>query len=293
MPCWMLRPLAGLAHLLARLPQAPLLAMAALLTALFWWPLARRRRIAATNLALCFPELDAAARRRLLRRNMQATVMGLIEMMRAWYAPASALRGLVEIEGLPALRRTLDEGQGVLLLMSHVTTIELSVRFLSDALGQKLRGIIRRHNSPCVEAELVRARSRRFLPTLEKKDLRGLLRALRAGELVVYGGDQDFSYQSAFVPFFAIPAATLVGTPELVRRAGARMFVLWSRRDADGSYKLRVEPAWPGWAEATPEGAAEIYMRALEAEVRAAPEQYLWMHRRFKTRPPGEPGFYR
>ena len=293
MRCWLLRPLSLLAQGVARLPQGLLLALAWLFTGLAWWPLARRRRIAATNLALCFPGLDAAAQRALLRRSMHATVMGLVELLRAWFAPASALRGLADIEGLPALRAALDEGRGVLLLGSHFTHLELSTRLLRDALGRPLRGVVRRNNSPCVEFELERARRRNFLPTLEKKDLRGLLKALQAGELVAYAADQDFSYQHAFVPFFGVPAATLVGTPDLVARGRARLFVLWSRREADGRYRLRVEPAWPGWSEASPEQAAAIYMRALEAEIRAAPEQYLWAHRRFKTRPPGEPDLYR
>jgi KDO2-lipid IV(A) lauroyltransferase len=292
MRCWSLRPLVWLAQAIARLPQPALLQLAWLLTFLGWWPLARRRRIAATNLALCFPELDARARRRLLRRNVHATVMGVIEMIRSWFGDRDALQRLTTIDGLPALREALDEGRGILLLISHVTTVELSVRLLSDALGRRVRGIIRRNNSPCVEAELERARSRTFLPTLEKKDLRGLMRSLKGGEVVVYAGDQDFSYRSEFVPFFGVPAATLAGTAEIVARGDARMFVLWSRRDGDGRYHLRVEPAWSGWAEAGPAQAAAMYMRALEAQVRAAPEQYLWVHRRFKTRPPGEPSPY-
>jgi KDO2-lipid IV(A) lauroyltransferase len=292
MRCWSLRPLAWLAQGLAKLPQPVLLQLAWLLTWLGWLPLARRRRIAAINLALCFPELDARARQQLLRRNIHSTVMGMLEMIRSWYGGRAALQRLATIEGLPALQAALADGRGVLLLISHVTNVELSVRLLSDALGRRVRGIIRRNNSPCVEAELEHARNRTFLPTLEKKDLRGLMRALQGGDLVVYAGDQDFSYRSEFVPFFGVPAATLVGTAEIAARGRAQTFVLWSRRDAQGRYHLRVEPAWPGWAEATPAQAAAMYMQALEAQVRQAPEQYLWVHRRFKTRPPGEASPY-
>ena len=218
--------------------------------------------------------------------------MGVLEMLRAWYAPARALRGLYEVEELEALRATLAGGQGVLLVISHHTTLELCYRLVSDALGRPLRMMLRSHNSPCVEAQLRRARGLHFLPQLEKKDVASLLAALRAGELVVYSPDQDFSYRHAFVPFFGVPAATLVGTAELVRQGGARLFVLWCRRGDDGRYRLRIEPEWPGWREASPEAAAAMYMRALEAEVRQAPEQYLWVHRRYKTRPPGEPSLY-
>jgi len=292
MRCLALRPLAWLAAALARLPQRVLLALSSLLLVLCWWPLARRRRIAASNLALCFPELGAHERAQLLRENLRATLMGSLELLRAWFAPARVLRGSFEVEGIEALRAALAEGQGVLLLLGHFTSTELSVRLLGEALGLRMRGVVRRNNSPCLEAELEHARQRNFQPTLEKKDLRGLLRALQAGGMVAYSADQDFSYNHAFVPFFGVPAATLVGTPQLVARGDARMFALWCRRGPDGRYQLRLEPEWPGWREAAPAEAAAMYLRALEAQVRAAPEQYLWVHRRFKTRPPGEAPLY-
>jgi KDO2-lipid IV(A) lauroyltransferase len=291
MRCLFLRPCAWLAAGLARLPQGALLAFAKLCTALAWPLLARRRRVAETNLALCFPELDAPARARLLRANLRATVMGLFELARAWFAPRGFLP-VVRIEGLEELAATLARGQGVFLLSSHFTHNELGVRLLGEQLGRAPRVVVRRNNSACVEAALERARRRVFGPTLEKKDVRALVRALREGELVVTSGDQDFSYNSAFVPFFGVPAATLLGSAQLAATGRARVFVSWIRREADGSYSLRLEPAWPGWDTADPAEAAATYMRALEVQVRAAPEQYLWVHRRFKTRPPGEASFY-
>jgi KDO2-lipid IV(A) lauroyltransferase len=292
MRCLALRPLAGLARVLARLPQRVLLALAALLAWLGHAALAKRRAIADANLALAFPELSAEARTRLLRQNLRATVMGVLEMLRAWYAPARALRGLYAAEGQEEVRATLARGQGVLLVLSHHTTLELCYRLVSDALGVPVRLQLRSHNSACLQDWLRRARARHFPPQLGKKDTGGLLAALRAGELVIHSPDQDFSYRHAFVPFFGVPAATLVGTAALVQQSGARMFVLWPRRLENATYRLRFEPEWPGWRQAAPEQAAAMYMRALEEEVRQAPEQYLWVHRRFKTRPAGEPSPY-
>jgi len=163
---------------------------------------------------------------------------------------------------------------------------------LGEALGRRMTGVVRRHNSPCIEAELEHARRRHFQPTLEKKDVRGVLRALQAGEVVAYAADQDFSFRNVFVPFFGVPASTLVGNAKLAARGNARMFALWCRRLPGGSYELRLEPEWPGWREAAQLEQAAMYMRALEAQVRLAPEQYLWVHRRFKTRPPGEAPLY-
>ena len=292
MRCPALRPLAWLAAGVARLPQGLLLALASFGTTLLWLPLARRRQVAATNLALCFPQLPADERARLLQATLRSTLMGVFELLRAWFAPSRLLRGRYEVEGLAQLQATLAQGQGVLLLLGHFPHTELAVRLLGEALGRRMAGVVRRHNSPCMEAELEHARQRHFQPTLEKKDLRGVLRALQRGEPVAYAADQDFSFQKVFVPFFGVPAATLVGNAKLAASGNARMFALWCRRLPDGRYRLRVEPEWPGWREASPGEQAAMYMRALEAEVRAAPEQYLWVHRRFKTRPPGESSLY-
>jgi len=292
MRCWAMAPLVSLARAVARLPQGLLLWLSGPLTVLLWPFLSRRRRIADINLALCFPELSAGERRRLLRANLRATVMGALELLRAWYAPSSALAGLARIDGLAYLRQALDSGQGVLLFTGHFTHTEMAVRLLSEALGRPVGGVFRPNNAACVEQTLKQARSQVFDPVLEKKDVRGLLRTLQGGGAVVYSADQNFTYQNAFVPFFGVAAATLTSTPELVRRGNALMLALWIHRDPDGAYCLRIEPAWPGWIEGSAEQSAAMYMRELERVVRQHPEQYLWVHKRFKTRPAGAPAVY-
>ena len=285
-------PLEWMARGVARLPQSLLLAMSSLLAWLLLPLMAERRRIAGINIALAFPELDVGARRRLLGDNLREAVMGGFELLRAWYAPDSRLHDAVRIEGLEHLQAAKDAGQGVLLFTGHFTQTELASWLLKRATGGSVRGVVRRHNSACIEAMFERARQRIFGATLAKKDVRGLLRSLQAGDWVVYSADQDFNYQHAFVPFFGMQAATLTGTADLVRRSGARMLPFWFHRDADGRYQLRIEATWSGWIEAEPAASAAIYMRELECVVREHPAQYLWVHRRFKTRPPGETPVY-
>lgn len=282
-----------LAKAIARLPQRLMLGVGAALTLMAWPWLASRRRIAAINLSLCFPEQSTKQRARLLRKNAVATVTGLLELLRAWYAPPRLLAGLARIEGLEHVRQALRKGQGVLLLGGHFTHAELAARLLGEALGRPLRVVVRRHNNPCLERWLDAARRRAFGPTLAKKDTRALLRALRAGEIVAYSADQNFTYQNAFVPFFGVPAATLTAVPEIAQHGHAQVLPFWFHRDADGVYRLRVEPPWADWPSGDSGQDAARYMRELEAVVRAHPEQYLWMHQRFKTRPPGEPPIYR
>jgi KDO2-lipid IV(A) lauroyltransferase len=281
------------AKAIARLPQRIMLGMGIALTLMAWPWLASRRRIAAINLSLCFPEQSTEQRASLLQKNAIATVTGLLELLRAWYASPRILAGLARIEGLEHVRQALGNGQGVLLLCGHFTHTELAARLLGEALGRAPRVVVRRHNNPYLERWLDAARRRVFGPIIAKKDIRGLLHALRTGEVVVYSADQNFTYQSAFVPFFGVPAATLTAVPDIVRRGRAQLFPFWFHRDVDGVYHLRVEPPWADWPSGDSVQDAARYMRELEAVVRAHPDQYLWMHQRFKTRPPGEPPIYR
>ena len=207
-----------------------------------------------------------------------APLVGLARAL-AWLPPGLLLRlagGLAWLAGpLLARRRRV---------------VEANLRACFPGLDAPARE--RLHNQPCVEAAFERARRRVFAPTLAKKDVRGLLRALQAGEAVVYSADQDFSYGHAFAPFFGVPAATLASTPALVRRAAARMLFFSFHRTPEGRYCLRLQPEWPGWRDGPPEQSTRLYMQALEAAVAQAPAQYLWAHRRFKTRPPGAAPLY-
>ncbi|HYM86837.1 MAG TPA: lysophospholipid acyltransferase family protein [Pseudoxanthomonas sp.] len=290
--CWFIAPLDLLAGAIARLPQQAMLGLGALLAWLLWPWMGKRRRYARTNLTLCFPALDEAQRKRLLRDNLRATVTGALELLRAWYAPSSALAGLAEVEGLEHLRAATASGRGVLLFGGHFTHSELSARLLQELSGQAVHVVVRRNNHRCLEAMFDRARRSAFAGTIAKKDVRGLLRTLSHGGVVAYSADQNFTYQSAFVPFFGIPAATLTATPDLARRGNAVVLPFWFHRGEDSRYRLRIEAQWSDWPSGDPTADATRYMSELEQVVRWHPEQYLWVHRRFKTRPPGEANVY-
>jgi KDO2-lipid IV(A) lauroyltransferase len=287
MRCWFMPPLVLLAKAIARLPQRWLLRLGVVLTAVLRPLLASRRRIAEINIGLCFPELDQATRRRLLRENLRNTIIGALELLRAWYAPSERLRGLADIDGLDRLRDALAEGRGVLLFTGHFTHTELAVRLLSEALGRPVRTVIRRHNSPCLEQAYENARAKVFGPTIAKKDVRGLLRTLQAGEPVTYSADQNFTYQAVFAPFFGVPAATLTSASDLVRRSGAQVLPFWFFRDPRGRYRITIAEPWSDWPSTDRERDAARYMHELERVVRQHPAQYLWVHRRFKSRPEG------
>jgi Kdo2-lipid IVA lauroyltransferase/acyltransferase len=291
--CFLLEPLVWLAKGVARLPQKKLLSLSKVIC-FFCWPLLyRRRRIASINIELCFPDLSFEQKQDLFNRNMQCTVMGLLELLRAWYAPRKTITGLADIHGLDRLQAAISEGRGVLLLTGHFTQTELAVRLLGEALGIKMRGMVRKHNHACLEQVLNDARSRVFEPSIEKKDTRTLFKVLKNGGLVVYSADQNFNYQNAFIPFFGVPAATLTVAPELIQRSGAQMLPLWCYRDENGRYQICIDAPWQNWPSGNASADTAVYMQKLEENVRAHPEQYLWVHRRFKTRPTGLPDFYK
>jgi KDO2-lipid IV(A) lauroyltransferase len=290
--CWFIAPLDLLAAGVARLPQTLLIALGVLLTWMLWPFMGKRRRYARVNIALCFPQLEAAAQHRLLYQNLRATVIGMLELVRAWYAPSSTMAGMADVEGLEHLRAAVQSGRGVLLFGGHFTHAELAARLLQEQSGQPVHVVVRRNNHRCLENMFDRARRNSFAGTVAKKDVRGLLRTLSRGGVVAYSADQNFTYQNAFVPFFGVPAATLTATPDLAARGNAVVLPFWFHRTPDGRYRLRVEPQWDGWPSGDPTADAARYMAELEQVVRRNPEQYLWVHRRFKTRPPGEKGVY-
>jgi KDO2-lipid IV(A) lauroyltransferase len=281
-----------MAALLGRLPtrwQWRLAGIACLLGAPW---LGERRRIAAINLARCFPERDAPDRRALVRRSLREAAMGVFESLAAWYASGEALRPRFDIAGLEHLRDAMVGGRGAIVLVSHQTPLELALRLLNEAAPRPVAIMKRGHNDACIEAEIDARRRAHCGLTIDKRDARGLIAALEEGRAVIIAADQDFNFQHAFLPFFGQPAATLLAVPQIAARCGASVLPLWFGRDEAGRYSLRLDPPWPQAALADAEAAMCDYHGRLEAEVRRRPAQYLWVHRRFKTRPPGEAGWY-
>ncbi|HRQ65606.1 MAG TPA: hypothetical protein PKZ76_12225 [Xanthomonadaceae bacterium] len=278
-------PLRGL----ARLPWPWLLAIGAALGWLLGRLLPARRRIARRNIELCFPELDARDRKRLLAANLRATGIGVMEALGAWFRPTLVPVGQVEATGLEWIT---DSDRPVLILGAHFTLIEFGARALIEALGRPLDLLVRRYNRPCLERVIDDARRRYVHDTLAKDDVRALLRALRSGPGVLYAPDQHFSRGAAHLPFFGVPASTLLAIPRLARTSGARILLYAGRRLPDGRYRLEIEPVPADWPLYDAEGFTRRWLEWLELKVRRAPEQYLWMHRRFRSPAPGAPPLY-
>lgn len=252
----------------------------------------RRRRIARINLKLCFPDLDDRERTGLLRRHFQSLGLGVIETAMSWWTPARRLEHRYRLEGLEHLQAALARGRGVILLSAHFTTLELAGRLL--ALQAPFHVLYRSHKNPVFERVMRRARERHFERAIAREDLRGMLASLKDNLPVWYAPDQDYGREkSLFAPFFGVPAATITATSRLAAASGAAVVPFFPERRHDGrGYVLRLLPALDDFPGASPEADAARINRLIEDAIRAAPEQYLWVHRRFKTRPKGAAGVY-
>lgn len=284
----------GLFKLCGKLPLRRQLAMGRGLAVILWPLLGQRMHVARTNIALCFPELDEAEQEALLRRHVQALGMGIFDAVASWFSADALLKDQYRIEGTEYLDEALARGKGVLLLGAHFTTQELGVRMLS--FHYKVHGVYRRHSDPVQEATVLEARLARFADMIPSDDMRKALKYLRQGKIVWYPPDQDFGEygmeHSAFLPFFGIDAATVTVPGRLARSTGAALVPFFFRREEDGRYLLRIRPPLDEVA-GDPVAVAGVFNDLLEREVKEVPEQYLWVHQRFKTRPnPADPSPY-
>jgi KDO2-lipid IV(A) lauroyltransferase len=253
-----------------------------------------RRRIAAANLALCFPGLTAAARNDLLRAHFASLGTTVMEHGLAWWASDALVHRLVELRGQEHLTRAMAGGRGVVLLTGHFGAQEFSGRAFALACPPAA-GFYRANRNPLVDAILKRVRSRSAPLLIPRDGLRRMVRALRGGMPVWYASDQSYRRaNSALIPFFGEPAMTSVGLSELVRLGRAAVVPLLPVRLPGGAgYRLDILPALEDFPGANPEEDALRINGILEAHIRAAPEQYYWIHRRFKGRPAGYPDPYR
>ena len=275
----------GLCMALARLPWGLQRALGAAIGGLALRLLPDRREAARTNLALCLPELDVAAREALLRANFRDVGIGLFEFARAWWGDAEPMRGTATIEGLDILQRLQAEGRGVLLVSGHFMTLEMCGRLLCDHVP--LAGMYRRHRSPVMEWAVLRGRLRYASAMFGNGDTRAAIRHLKHGGVLWYAPDQDMrGKDTVFAPFFGIPAATITATHQFARMTGCAVVPFFHRREGD-RYVLQVgAPLAPFPTEDAVADSARVNA-AIEAMVRAAPSQYLWLHRRFKRQPDG------
>ncbi|HEX7079938.1 MAG TPA: lipid A biosynthesis lauroyl acyltransferase [Gammaproteobacteria bacterium] len=252
-----------------------------------------RARIARANLAACFPELTDRERARLLDRHFAAVGMSFVEMGIGWFTPIERLRALVRVEGREHLEQARAAGRGIILLSAHFTPLEVGFAILED-VWPGVSAMYRTQRNALMDALVRRGRSRFAAEQIPRDNVRALVKALKAGRTVAYMPDQTYlGNQSELLPFFGEPAMTNIATPKIAQIAGAVVLpYLFRRLPDDAGYLVTIMPPLPGVPSGDPVRDTLEWLAVLESHIRVAPEQYLWLYKKFKNRPAPLPDLY-
>jgi KDO2-lipid IV(A) lauroyltransferase len=252
----------------------------------------RRRRIAARNLDLCFPQMSTQERQSLLRAHFDALGMALVETALCWWASDAFLRSRITVEGKEHLDAALAGGKGVIMLTGHFTPLDLGGRFVT--MLAPVTAVYRPHGNALFDEIVKRGRERSAYEAIPKQDVRGVIRALRKNRAVWFAPDQSHRRRhSVNVPFFSVPAPTNTATATFARLSGAPVVPFFPVRLPDKTgYRLIIGPPLEDFPTGDHEADATRINALLEEQIRKNPEQYLWVHRRFKRTDPDGPDHY-
>ena len=288
---WAARIAVAGVNLTARWPSAWRRRLAALLGDLGWAAVASRRRVTLANLKACFPDMNESQRRQVGRRLFRNLVRATLDHSVLWKASLPDIERHIRIDGLERLHDPAN--RPLILLAPHFVGL--------DAGGVRVTTVVHavtiyaRQSNPVWDRWLAHGRCRFIEPVLIARrgaDLRAAVRAMREGLPFYYLPDIDGGpSNSIFVPFMGVPTATLPMVSRLARMTGARVMMTVTEQTDEG-YVMHVEAPWEDFPGASVEHDTERMNREIERWVRRLPDQYLWTHRRFKTRPPGEASFY-
>lgn len=282
----------GALRIVCWLPHKAVLALGRVIGRIAFRIAADRRLIVKRNLHLCFPEMSDAERDALARRHFEALGMSLMEMGLGRWASDRRLSRLTTVEGVEHILNAVNEGRGVILLSAHFTTLELSGRVLKLHIPP-FDAVYRKNRSEFITEVLRTGRERSAAKTIEKRDIKSMVRSLRQGRVVWYAPDQSFSRKGAeVVPFFGVPSMHTTATSTLARLGKAVTIPYFPERLPDGRYRLRVLDPLQNFPSGDPVADTSEYVRVLEEHIRRCPEQYFWLHRKFKDLPDSYPDYY-
>ncbi len=274
------------------LPFRGIVAIGNILGSVLYLLAAERRRVGMINLKLCMPEMSDAARTRLLRDHFKMFSRGLIERSILWWASAERINSLIRVEGIEHFEAI--EGKPAILLTPHFVGMDAGGQWVAQHTDTVCM-YARQKNRYLTELLLrKRARFRNQYLYSRQEGLRPILKGMRKGMPFIYPPDQDQGVKDgAFIPFFGVPAATMTSVPRIAQMTGAKVVASITRVLPGGAgYVLTFYPAWENYPSGDDIADARRMNAFIEDRIREMPEQYFWLHKRFKTRPEGEERFY-
>ena len=281
----------GLFVLVAHLPWVVSRKLGEWLGALLFHFASSRREIARVNVKLCFPELSEPEQERLVRDILRNVGLSFVETAIALWGPDQKFKNRYTLKGLDILHRLQNEGRGVLLLGGHYSTLDVAGRIMG--LNIECDMIYRVDRNPLLAAAMARARETYSGVTIPRDEVRQLVKNLRKGHRIWYAPDQDYGVQNTvFAPFFGIQAATVTATARMAQMGRAAVVPFEHYRDEQGVYHVELKEPLENFPSGDDVADASAVNAVVESVVRRHPEQYLWVHRRFKTRPEGEASPY-
>jgi KDO2-lipid IV(A) lauroyltransferase len=290
---WLLWLGVGLLRLIVLLPQAARMACGRFLGRMMHKLLSARRHVVMRNLEICFPQLSDRERVELATRHFESLGMGVIELGMTWWCSDQELNQLIEGVGAEHLNTALEQGRGAVLLSAHFSSSEITGRRLKQ-LVPPLAGMYRPSKNPLTDQIMRRVRSKTAQQLITKDSVRSLLKTLRKNLPVWYATDQAYNRRGTVLAhFFGEPATTNTATSQIAKISGAPVVLYFPLRLDNGRrYTYKILPPLENFPSDDPLADAERINRLLEEHILLAPEQYYWVHRRFKNRPDGLPDLY-
>ncbi len=251
-----------------------------------------RSKVTRQNIEICFPELSHAERNKIVEDSFISTAEGLLEMLQLWWRDVSPYLDSMTVIGKEHLLDAQSRGTGVLLIGGHFGVIDMTLPLVGSQLRRP--GYMYRPNTnPVIDWMIESGRNRNFeIQSFDKYQLKEMVQFIKDGGEVWYAPDQDFGRRcDIFVPFFGVSTGCISTPSWIARESGATVLHVAPFRRANGQFEVIFSPVFEGFGK-DPQGDAEMWNRALESAIKRHPAQYLWQHKRFKTRPPGEAPVY-
>ena len=288
-PTWIL---VALGWVIARLPLSWIFKLGTYLGRLSHRFGRSRRLITQTNIRRCFPELNQAQQELRTRRVFEAVGIGALELTIPWLNPQRDLSQRFDIFGQEHLDEAVALGRGVILVGGHYAVMDVICQYFANL--KYVDVMYRANKNPVWQWLQLRGRKHFFEGVIERSDTRQTLRRLKQGRAIWYAADQDYGRNhSGFAPFFGIPAATIIATSRFAKLNNSPVLLLRQTRDqANRRWQIHFSAVLDNFPSGDDSADAAHINRLLEADIRQQPEQYLWLHKRFKTRPIGEGAFY-